>query len=223
MLELAPSPRAVSAILDDALAGRRISAGDAHRLLLDGDLLTLGMAAHEVRNRHNDAALRLLQRRPQHQLHQRLRLQVPVLRLLPAARARRGLPGLLRGDRPQGRGDAGAQRHRHPAPGRGQPGPAALLLRRPAPLPARHLPGDPPPLLLAARDQVHREEGADVVPRRPRRAQGGRPDVDPGRRRRDPLRPDPQGGPAPTRRPRRRSGSTSCARPTATACARRRP
>ena len=56
MLELAPSPRAVSAILDDALAGRRISAGDAHRLLLDGDLLTLGMAAHEVRDRHNDAA-----------------------------------------------------------------------------------------------------------------------------------------------------------------------
>jgi len=56
MLELGPSPRAVRAILDDALAGRRISAGDAHRLLLDGDLLTLGVAAHEVRNRLNDPA-----------------------------------------------------------------------------------------------------------------------------------------------------------------------
>ena len=56
MFELGPSARAVSAILDDALAGRRISAGDAHRLLLDGDLLTLGRAAHEVRNRHNEAA-----------------------------------------------------------------------------------------------------------------------------------------------------------------------
>jgi len=56
MFEPGPSPRAVQAILDDALAGRRISAGDAHRLLLDGDLLTLGAAAHEVRCRKNDPA-----------------------------------------------------------------------------------------------------------------------------------------------------------------------
>jgi cyclic dehypoxanthinyl futalosine synthase len=53
-MDLAPSGRPVSAILDDALAGRRISAGDAHTLLLDGDLLDLGLAANEVRNRHND-------------------------------------------------------------------------------------------------------------------------------------------------------------------------
>jgi len=53
-LDLAPSERSVSAILDDAVAGRRISAGDAHRLLADGDLYELGMAAHEVRNRFND-------------------------------------------------------------------------------------------------------------------------------------------------------------------------
>ncbi len=53
-MELAPSQRPVRAILDDALAGRRISAGDAHQLLLEGDLLELGLAAHEVRNRHND-------------------------------------------------------------------------------------------------------------------------------------------------------------------------
>jgi len=52
--DLAPSDRPVSAILDDAVAGRRITAGDAHRLLLDGDLYELGMAAHEVRNRFND-------------------------------------------------------------------------------------------------------------------------------------------------------------------------
>jgi len=56
MFEPGPSARAVQAILDDALAGRRISAGDAHRLLLDGDLLTLGAAAHEVRCRKNDPA-----------------------------------------------------------------------------------------------------------------------------------------------------------------------
>ena len=56
-MDLAPSGRSVRSILDDALAGRRISAGDAHRLLLDGDLLTLGLAATEVRNRKNDPAV----------------------------------------------------------------------------------------------------------------------------------------------------------------------
>lgn len=54
---LAPSDRPVSAILDDAVAGRRLSIGDAHRLLLDGDLFELGMAATEVRNRFNDPAV----------------------------------------------------------------------------------------------------------------------------------------------------------------------
>lgn len=57
MSDFAPSPRAVSEILDDCLAGRRMAAGDAHRLLLDGDLLTLGSAANEVRDRHNDPAV----------------------------------------------------------------------------------------------------------------------------------------------------------------------
>jgi cyclic dehypoxanthinyl futalosine synthase len=55
--DLAPSDRSVSAILDGAVAGRRITAGDAHRLLLDGDLFELGAAAHEVRNRFNDPAV----------------------------------------------------------------------------------------------------------------------------------------------------------------------
>jgi cyclic dehypoxanthinyl futalosine synthase len=53
-MDLEPSSRPVAQILDDAVAGRRLSAGDAHRLLLDGDLLDLGMAAHEMRNRWND-------------------------------------------------------------------------------------------------------------------------------------------------------------------------
>lgn len=53
-MNLAPSGRPVSQILDDAVAGRRISAGDAHTLLQEGDLLELGLAAHEVRNRFND-------------------------------------------------------------------------------------------------------------------------------------------------------------------------
>ncbi|MFL6260084.1 MAG: cyclic dehypoxanthinyl futalosine synthase [Thermoanaerobaculia bacterium] len=53
-MNLEPSGRPVQQILDDAVAGRRISAGDAHTLLLEGDLLDLGMAANEVRNRFND-------------------------------------------------------------------------------------------------------------------------------------------------------------------------
>ncbi len=57
MSDFAPSPRTVSEILDDALAGRRISAGDAHRLLLDGELLALGEVAQRVRDRHNDPAV----------------------------------------------------------------------------------------------------------------------------------------------------------------------
>jgi len=57
MSSYAPSDRAVGEILEDALAGRRISAGDAHRMLLDGDLLQLGAAAHEIRCRHNDPAV----------------------------------------------------------------------------------------------------------------------------------------------------------------------
>ncbi len=56
-MELAPSNRPVARILDDAVADRRISAGDAHTLLLDGDLLELGLAADEVRNRMNDPAV----------------------------------------------------------------------------------------------------------------------------------------------------------------------
>ena len=56
-MNLEPSGRPVTQILDDALAGRRISAADAHTLILDGDLLEMGLAAHEVRNRFNDPAV----------------------------------------------------------------------------------------------------------------------------------------------------------------------
>jgi len=55
-MDLAPSRRPLQTILDDAVAGRRISAGDAHTLLLDGDLVELGLVADQVRNRHNDPA-----------------------------------------------------------------------------------------------------------------------------------------------------------------------
>ena len=50
-----PSGRPVATILEDAVAGRRISAGDAHTLLEEGELLELGLAADTVRRRHNQA------------------------------------------------------------------------------------------------------------------------------------------------------------------------
>ncbi len=56
-MELSPSRRPVDQILDDAVAGKRISAGDAHTLLLDGDLIELGLAADAVRQRLNDGAV----------------------------------------------------------------------------------------------------------------------------------------------------------------------
>jgi cyclic dehypoxanthinyl futalosine synthase len=56
-MNLEPSGRPVTQILDDAVSGRRISAADAHTLNLDGDLLELGLAAHEVRNRFNDPSV----------------------------------------------------------------------------------------------------------------------------------------------------------------------
>ncbi|MFQ5527730.1 MAG: cyclic dehypoxanthinyl futalosine synthase [Thermoanaerobaculia bacterium] len=56
-MSYAPSGRLVSDILDDAVAGHRISAADAHRLLRDGDLIELGLAADEVRNRVNDPGI----------------------------------------------------------------------------------------------------------------------------------------------------------------------
>jgi cyclic dehypoxanthinyl futalosine synthase len=56
-MDLQPSGRAVREILDDAVAGTRISAGDAHRLLLAGDLLELGLAADEVRTRFNGSEM----------------------------------------------------------------------------------------------------------------------------------------------------------------------
>ena len=53
-MHLQPSGRPVAEILGDARRGERISAGDAHTLLEEGDLLELGLAAHEVRTRIND-------------------------------------------------------------------------------------------------------------------------------------------------------------------------
>ena len=56
-MHLEPSGRPTAEILEDVRRGERISAGDAQSLFLEGDLLELGLAAHEVRNRLNDPAV----------------------------------------------------------------------------------------------------------------------------------------------------------------------
>jgi len=56
-MHLEPSGRPVAEILGDVRQGERISAGDAHTLLEDGELLELGLAAHEVRSRVDDPAV----------------------------------------------------------------------------------------------------------------------------------------------------------------------
>jgi cyclic dehypoxanthinyl futalosine synthase len=53
-MQIESSRRPVADILDNAVAGRRISAGDALTLLQEGDLLELGAAAQQVRDRLND-------------------------------------------------------------------------------------------------------------------------------------------------------------------------
>jgi len=53
----AESPREPDTILADAVAGKRISVTDALGLLDRGDLLDLGMAANEIRDRHNDQSI----------------------------------------------------------------------------------------------------------------------------------------------------------------------
>src|SRR5690606_37814462 len=52
-----PSTRPVDEILESVAGGARLSAADAHRLLLDCDLLDLGRRAHAVRNRMVDPAV----------------------------------------------------------------------------------------------------------------------------------------------------------------------
>lgn len=53
----APGARPAAALIEAALGGERLSAADAHRLLLDADLLEIGAAADEIRRRRNDPAV----------------------------------------------------------------------------------------------------------------------------------------------------------------------
>ena len=159
-------------------------------------------------------------RRPEPQLHERLRHRLRLLRLLPPTRRRaRGLSPPEARDLQEDRGDARDRRHGPAHAGRPPPRSRDRLLRGSLPLDQGAL-QDPPPRALAARDPAHRaaleaHRPADAhAPARRRARLGSR------RRRRDPRRPRARAS-SRRRRRSRTSGSTSCARPTASAC--RRP
>ena len=54
-MNLEPSDRSVDQILSAAVGGSRISPGEALKLLQDGDLLELGLAANTIRERNSDS------------------------------------------------------------------------------------------------------------------------------------------------------------------------
>ncbi len=190
-------------------------------LLRSRDLVAVGRAADEMRARKHEPGRGHVHRRPEHQLHERLRHGLRLLRLLPPpGRHARGLRPAQARDLQEDRGDARARRHGPADAGRPPPRPRHRLVRGPVPVHQGALP-DPPARALAARDPAHLaaleadDPGDALAPARrgPRLAAR--------RRRRDPRRPRAQDHRA-RRRRRRPSGSASCARRTAWACRRRR-
>ena len=78
-------------ILDRAISGERLSADEGLVLLESHDLAALGRAADAVDAPAPPRTVPHLQRRPQHQLHERLHERLPLLRLLAQGRRRRRL------------------------------------------------------------------------------------------------------------------------------------
>ena len=189
-------------------------------LLESRDLVAVGRAANELRDRKHRPDRDHVHRRPEPQLHEHLRHRLRLLRLLPQPRRHaRGLPAAEAGHLQEDRGDARARRHRRAHAGRPPPRPRHRLLRGPLPLDQGALP-DPPARALAARGPAHRAPLEADDPGDAHAAARRRPRLAPGRRRRDPRRPRARRS---SRRRRRRptSGSTSCATRTGSAC--RRP
>ncbi len=143
------------------------------RRLRSGGARRRRAAARDARRRRH------LRRQPQHQLHQRLLLQVPVLRLLqgqagrePARQALR--PRARRGAAPRGRG-LGARRHRSLHAGRHPPRLHRADLSRPLPRGEGSGPRHARPRLLAARGVAGRGDARRLARDVPAPAQGSRP------------------------------------------------
>ena len=185
-------PGVTAPILEKALAGERIDDAEALTLLESRDLLAVGRVANELRARRVDPSADHVHRRPQRQLHQRLRHRLRLLRVLPAPRRPREgylLPKPVIYKKIEETLELGGtgllmQGGHHPDLG-------DRLLRGSLPLDQGALP-DPPARAVAAGDPAHlaaleadRPRHADPPARRRAR-------LDPRRRRRDPRRPRPR-------------------------------
>ena len=132
---------------------------------------------------------RHVHRRPEHQLHERLRHRLRLLRVLPQPRRHaRGLPAAEACDLQEDRGDARDRRYRCAHAGRPSPRSRDRVLRGPVQLDQEPL-HDPPALPFAARDPAHLPAvEADRLGNALAPARRG-PRLAAGRRRRDPRRP----------------------------------
>ena len=105
---------------------------------------------------------RHVHRRPQHQLHQRVHDLVPLLRVLPAGRPRRGLRAHARAAHREDQRDGRGRRHPDPAAGRAQSGAAPRVVRGSVPLDE----GDVPDQAARAQPGGDLAPGADRGPAR---------------------------------------------------------
>ena len=94
-----------------SLAGKRLDRAAAEALYYGASPAHAGPAGPRHAPAPASRAHRHLCGRPQHQLFQRLRLRLPLLRLLPRARIRRRLRHHPRGDGPEDRRDPAPGRH----------------------------------------------------------------------------------------------------------------
>ena len=154
-------------------------------------LLELGALAEREAVPAASRRSRDVHHRPQHQLHERVRRRLRVLRLLPAAEGPIGVRAVVRADRRQDRRMQGARRRPDPAAGRPQSvHPVRLVSRADALHQAAS--SDSHPRLLAVRGRL-----LSVAIQAPGRRSGApaarsRARLDPRRRRRNPGRRDPR-------------------------------
>ena len=208
-------------VLEKALDGERISDDEALALLRSRDLVAVGRAANELRSRKADPDRDHVHRRPEPQLHEHLLHRLRLLRLLPPPRRRARATcsrsrSSSRRSRRRSRSAAPAllmQGGHHPDLGIDYYEDLFRSIKARYPIHLHAL--SPPEVQHIARRSKLTTLGDALAPAR------RRPRLDPGRRRRDPRRPR-------ARRDRAeedevaRSGSTSCARRTGSACRRRR-
>ena len=164
----------IDSIAEKVRAGERVSADEALELYRHAPTSLLGRLADAVRARKHPDADRHLHHRPQRQLHERLRGEVQLLRVLSPGRIRGRLRARLRRAVPEDRRDDRRRRRAAAAAGWSQPGPAVDVVRGP-------VPGDQGPISLVQAPRAV-AAGSDP-PVAPLTAAGSRGAAPPHRRR----------------------------------------